>query len=194
MTPQSLAITALISYGAVCYPWSTFLVVSAWMIYVTTGWWYPHVYATYQSYLSVKLLLDPTNERGHLAVVCSLLLSLTKWGWTVVRARLHDSDRRPTPTRFNARYLKIPFTYRDRSYFYLLKIPRGVVPLQSIVNQDNVDVREEIEPYLGPHLDCFGATLTPADFGHKRLVFTTAMDRIVSVEEQDPIQLVLNTE
>jgi hypothetical protein len=93
------------------------------------------------------------------------------------------------PERLNNKFFKIPFRYGDRSFFYLLKIKRGLMPVVSISDESGNDVMQEVEPYLGPNFDCGNSGVTPADFGYKRLVIVTAGERIAEFEENDPITL-----
>ena len=185
----SSMIALSISFGILYYPLHTLLAVCGYLIQTSCSVWYPVVHQANVAYHSFKGLVDPDETRGHLSVLFQLASMIGQLAWSRLRSSRFST---PETTRFNARYVRIPFQYRDRSYFYLLKVPRGVIPIQSIVNQDQVDVREEIEPYLGPNLDCLGAVISPADFGHQRLVFTTAMDRVITVEENEPIQLTVS--
>lgn len=183
----SMMMALTISLGTLYYPFYTVLFVMGYILHTSFSVWYPFFRQVYGAYLSYKEMVDPDHRQGHLSVLFHLARTLVQIGWA--RVRVSSLSSTSTPTRFNARYLRIPFQYREKTYYYLLKVPRGVVPIQSVLNQDEIDVREEIEPYLGPNLDCFGAVLTPADFGHRRLVFRTAMDRVITVEENETIQL-----
>lgn len=176
-----------ISLGTLYYPFYTVLFVMGYILHTSFSVWYPFFRQVYGAYLSYKEMVDPDHRQGHLSVLFHLAWTMGQIVWARATVSLPSAS---TPVRFNARYLRIPFQYREKTYYYLLKVPRGVVPIQSVLNQDEIDVREEIEPYLGPNLDCFGAVLTPADFGHRQLVFTTALDRVITIMENEPIVLV----
>jgi hypothetical protein len=94
------------------------------------------------------------------------------------------------PQKFNKKYIKISYKYKDKDYFYLLKIPKGVTPLQSIVDENGDNIESVIDPYLGANLDCHGAVITPNDFGYKKITITTAFDKIITFENDEPIILI----
>jgi hypothetical protein len=98
--------------------------------------------------------------------------------------------KRSIPEKFNKKYLKISYKYNDKSYFYLLKVPRGVTPLKTIQDEDENDVSDFITPYLGPNLDCHNVKLYPRDFGYKSLKITTIFDKIIIFNEDELISLV----
>jgi len=85
--------------------------------------------------------------------------------------------------------MKIPYKYRDKEYFYLLKIPRGVPPIQRIEDENGNDIYDLIEPYLGPNLDCHRTDITPNDFGYARIVVTTIYDKTITFEQDDKVML-----
>jgi len=98
--------------------------------------------------------------------------------------------KRSIPEKFNKKYLKISYKYNDKSYFYLLKVPRGVTPLKTIEDEDGNDVSDFIYPYLGPNLDCHNVPIYPKDFGYKSLKITTIFDKIIIFGEDEKISLV----
>jgi hypothetical protein len=91
--------------------------------------------------------------------------------------------------KFNKKYLKISYKYKDKDYFYLLKIPRGIMPLRSIEDEEGNNIDAIISPYLGPNLDCHGSDIYPKDFGYQKIKITTVFDRIITFEENDKIIL-----
>jgi len=88
---------------------------------------------------------------------------------------------------FNRKFLKISYTYKDRSYFYLLKIPKGVAPLSKIEDENGNDIYETMTPYFGPNLDCHRLELRPSDFGYQTIRVTTAFDDTITFNESDVI-------
>lgn len=138
-------------------------------------------------YQSFRALTDPTGQEGHFRTVwkmAGMLVSVLRNAY-----QMHFHDVNINPEKLNHKFLKIPFRYKDHPYFYLLRIPRGVIPIQSIVDENGQDVTAEIEPYLGPNLDCGGSGVTPGDFGYGKLVVTTVLDRRAEFEINDPITL-----
>jgi len=100
-----------------------------------------------------------------------------------------SSKKETQSAKFNKKYLKISYKYRDKTYFYLLKIPRGVQPLKNIVDEEGNDISDIIEPYLGPNLDCHGALIYPKDFGYKQIKVTTVFDKTIVFDEEQKIEL-----
>ncbi len=91
--------------------------------------------------------------------------------------------------KFNKKYIKISYKYNGNTYFYLLKIPRGITPLSSIKDENDIDITDTIMPYLGPNLDCHNIKIYPKDFGYNKIKVTTLFDKVVIFEENDPIIL-----
>lgn len=138
-------------------------------------------------YQSFRALTDPTGEEGHFFTIWKMAGMLTSVLRNTYQVHFHDSN--VNPEKLNHKFLKIPFRYKDHSYFYLLRIPRGVIPIESIVDENGQDVMSDIVPYLGPNLDCGGSGVTPADFGYQKLVVTTVLDRRAEFELNDAITL-----
>lgn len=141
----------------------------------------------FKIYDSFKRVSDPNDEHGHLYTIWTMLRLLTNIVKSTYLIQHHDPTA--NPEKLNNKYLKMPFRYKDRSYFYLLHIPRGVIPIRSIATDDGEDVMEEIAPYLGPNLDCGNSGVTPGDFGYKKLIITTVLDRVAEFHENDAISL-----
>ena len=104
-----------------------------------------------------------------------------------------NSKKKETQSvKFNKKYLKISYKYRDKTYFYLLKVPRGIQPLKKTEDEEGNDISDIIEPYLGPNLDCHGASIYPKDFGYKQIKVTTVFDKIIIFDEEQKIELTEN--
>lgn len=142
----------------------------------------------FEMYCLFKQTADPDGKLGHIRVLWNACRSLAFFAYEMYSNMNVPSSTSPHE-KFNNKYLKIPFRYHDASYFYLLKIPHGVIPIESIVNEAEHNVTDEILPYLGPNLDCNGTRLTPADFGYKKLTLATVVDRRAVFEENDAISL-----
>lgn len=138
----------------------------------------------YTLYITYKNSVDSDNTLGHTGIIFSLLYTIISY------YPLAYMYKRSIPEKFNKKYLKISYKYNDNSYFYLLKVPRGVTPLKTIQDEDGNDVSDFITPYLGPNLDCHNVSLYPRDFGYKSLKITTIFDTIVIFNEDDKISLV----
>jgi hypothetical protein len=131
--------------------------------------------AAYNIYKNFKKIVDPDGSKGHLFVIFSIL------------GVKQQQQNYPKNEKFNRDYIKISYTYKDKPYFYLLKVKRGVTPLLSMTNENGDNVMDELLPYLGPNLDCHNTPVTPMDFGYKRIVATTVLDDIVTFEESSNI-------
>jgi len=144
-----------------------------------------HLYKNYKSFT------DPDNKLSHIQVIqniFSLLFSIiyTTYSLYYMKDKKHENQQ---PSNFNKKYLKISYKYRDKMYFYLLKIPRGVQPLKNIKDEDDNNISDIIEPYLGPNLDCHNTTIYPKDFGYKQIKITTIFDKLIIFDEDQKIEL-----
>jgi hypothetical protein len=132
--------------------------------------------ASYQLYNFYKKTVDPDGKFGHFYTIKSI--------FNVFK------QRQETPLeKFNKKYLKISYKYKDKDYFYLLKIPKGIMPLRSIEDEKGNNINDILSPYLGPNLDCHGSEIYPKDFGYEKIKITTVFDRIITFEENDKIIL-----
>lgn len=138
----------------------------------------------YVLYKTYKNSVDKDGKIGHTGIILSLIYTIVSY------YPLAYMYKRSIPEKFNKKYLKISYKYNDKSYFYLLKVPRGVTPLKSIQDEDGNDVSEVITPYLGPNLDCHNVSICPLDFGYKSVKVTTIFDRVVTFDENDQFSLV----
>lgn len=139
-------------------------------------------------YQSFRTLTDPNHEHGHFYTIWKLMVMMTTVLQSAYKVHFHDVNL--NPEKLNHKFLKIPFRYKDRCYYYLLRIPRGVVPVRSIVDENGMDVTADLEPYLGPNLDGYNSGVTPSDFGYKKLTITTVLDRSAEFGETDVIRLI----
>jgi len=132
--------------------------------------------SSYQLYNLYKKTVDPDGNLGHLYTIRSIF-SFFK-------------QKKEIPLeKFNKKYLKISYKYKDKDYFYLLKIPKGIMPLRSIEDEAGNNIDDILTPYLGPNLDCHGSEIYPKDFGYQKIKITTVFDRIITFEENDKIIL-----
>lgn len=140
-------------------------------------------------------MIDPNDKLSHITVIkniSSLFLTFLYQLYNSYYLYHHNNIKiikNNSQTTFNKKYIKISYKYKDKSYFYLLKIPRGIPPLISITDENNNDIMDIINPYLGPNLDCHGSTICPADFGYDKIKITTAFDKLVIFEENQKIEL-----
>jgi len=138
----------------------------------------------YKIYKSYKNSVDPDEKIGHCRFISSLVYTLISY------YPMKYMYKRNLPEKFNKKYIKISYKFNDKTYFYLLRVPRGVTPLKSIEDENGNDMSEVITPYLGPNLDCHNISIYPRDFGYKSIKITTIFDKIIIFEENDQINLV----
>ena len=139
---------------------------------------------TYTIYKGFKQTIDPNGKKWHISTMLTFAsLAAIKFMVSAKTAKTSKTDHET----FNREYIKISYTYKERPYFYLLKIPKGVAPLSKIVDEAGNNVESVITPYLGPNLDCHGIPLTPKDFGYEKLVVTTVFDEEITFNETDTI-------
>jgi hypothetical protein len=99
------------------------------------------------------------------------------------------TKKQKDPEKFNKKYIKISYKYKDKAYYYLLKVPRGVAPLKSITDENSNDISDIIGPYLGPNLDCHNSDIYPRDFGYNQVKITTVFDKVIVFDEDQKIEL-----
>jgi hypothetical protein len=102
---------------------------------------------------------------------------------------MFQTKQTPPLQKFNKNYLKISYKYNDKDYFYLLKVPRGVIPIISITDENDDNIEDIISPYLGPNLDCHGASIYPRDFGYSKIKIKTVFNKLVIFDENQKIDI-----
>ena len=151
-------------------------------------------------YRYYKNMIDPQNKLRHITIIkniSSLFFTFIYQLYNSYYLHHHNNlkniqssqSSQSSQSTFNKKYIKISYKYKDKSYFYLLKIPRGIPPLISITDENDKDIMDIINPYLGPNLDCHGTTICPADFGYDKIKITTAFDKLIIFEENQKIEL-----
>lgn len=150
----------------------------------------------YKLYKNYKSFIDPDNKLSNIQVIrniFSMIFTIFYSTYSLYYMNSANNTKNTKqeiqPVKFNKKYIKISYKYRDKTYFYLLKIPRGVQPLKNITDEDNNDIYDIIEPYLGPNLDCHGSPIYPKDFGYKKIKITTIFDKLVIFDEDQQIDL-----
>jgi len=147
----------------------------------------------YQMYKKYKLFVDPNNKLSHIQIIKnlnSLFLTILYSTYSIYYQSYDTNNKKDiNPIKFNKKYVKISYKYKDKNYHYLLKIPRGVYPLKSITDEEDNDISDIIEPYLGPNLDCHGSSIYPKDFGYNKIKIKTIFDNLIIFEEDQKIEL-----
>ena len=151
--------------------------ISFFIVTFTALYNYKNIINIYTFYKLFKNTIDPENKKN----CCSIFYDLGKIGYLLF------FPSKPTLSKFNKQMVKVPYEYRENKYFYLLKVPRGIMPIEYIKDENDKDVLDEIYPYLGPNLDCHGAEVFPKDFGLKKITIKDINDNIYSFEENEVI-------
>ncbi len=141
-----------------------------------------HLYKNYKSFI------DPTNQLSHFQVfksIITLFFSVLYSTYSIYNNKYSQK----TTEKFNKKYIKISYKFKNKNYHYLLKVPKGIPPLKSITDENDNDITDIIEPYLGPNLDCHGASIYPRDFGYAKIKITTVFDKLVVFDEDQKIEL-----
>ena len=133
----------------------------------------------YKLYKIFKDTIDPENKKN----CCQIFYDISK-----VTYMLFFSTKNSLES-FNKKHLKVPYQFRENKFVFLLKTPRGVLPLEYIKDENEKDVFNEIYPYLGPNLDCHGSELCPKDFGLKTISMKNVNNKEYVFGENDIIKL-----
>jgi len=139
---------------------------------------YRNIKNVYNFYKIFKNTVDPENKKN----CCTIFYDLGKIGYL-----LFFPPKSNGISKFNKQMLKVPYEFRENKYFYLLKVPRGIMPIEYIKDENDIDVLDDIYPYLGPNLDCHGADVFPRDFGLKKITVKDIHDNVYSFEEDEMI-------
>lgn len=137
----------------------------------------------HSAYKTYKKIIDPTNKYGHIYTMKNIF----NLAYSVYD--MFQTKQTPPLQKFNKNYLKISYKYNDKDYFYLLKVPRGVIPIISITDENDDNIEDIISPYLGPNLDCHGASIYPRDFGYSKIKIKTVFNKLVIFDENQKIDI-----
>lgn len=136
-----------------------------------------HIYDLYKLF---KNTVDPENKRN----CCQLFYDMFNLAFILF---FPQQTQQQQLDKFNKKHIKIPYEFKDNKYVYLLKVPKGIMPIDTIIDEDGNNVFDEIYPYLGPNLDCHGADVFPKDFGLKKVIIKDINNNEFSFGEDDAI-------
>jgi len=136
----------------------------------------------YGFYKIFKNTVDPHNQQN----CCQIFYDISKTVYTLFFPP-------SLPDKFNNKHVKIPYEFKENKYVYLLKVPKGVMPIDSIIDEDGNNIFDEIFPYLGPNLDCHGSNVFPKDFGLKKIIIKDINEKEYVFEEDDRVVIPTNT-
>lgn len=88
--------------------------------------------------------------------------------------------------KFGNTHFEVRYTIGGREFRMIATPPRGPQSYYEIRNQDDDDVTDIVEKYIGPAGDWHGSQLTPAFFGYTKLTFVCDEDYEFSANETIP--------
>ena len=91
-------------------------------------------------------------------------------------------------TKDNGQYV-ITYVIRGRLYKMIIDSPKGPKKFIQIIDNDDEDITDILEPYIGPNSDFHNKKTTPADFKYKNLTFNMTDGSTLFFEKNDIIKL-----
>ena len=73
--------------------------------------------------------------------------------------------------QINSKTYELSYVINNKLYKNIITIKRGPQPILQIINDENIDVTEQVLPYLGPCYDWHKNDITPKILGYKNLTF-----------------------
>lgn len=89
--------------------------------------------------------------------------------YTYIITAAERSHNPPATDPFGIGYNSLTYHNNGKKFIYLFKTSHASNDLVIVKDQNNIDVTDMVEPYLGPCLDFHGASLTPSDIGYESL-------------------------
>lgn len=83
----------------------------------------------------------------------------------------------------------ISYTHNNKEYKILCKNNRQRKRIVVIQDENENDVSERVEKFMGPFYDFHGVKTRPRDMGYKKLTFETLMHGKMEFEEDDEIKI-----
>ncbi len=85
-------------------------------------------------------------------------------------------------------HVEVRYKFRDQEYKFRSRVKRGAsMPITVLAN--DLDVTEELLPYVGPGEDFHGITYTPSDFGYSRVTVRRDGADDLTFDEFDAIRI-----
>jgi hypothetical protein len=137
------------------------------------------IYNVYNLYKIFKNTVDPENKKN----CCQISYDISKVIYMLFSTTKNNLES------FNKKHLKVPYKFRNNDFIFLLKNPRGILPLEYIKDENDNNIFDDIYPYLGPNLDCHGSELYPRDFGLKKISIKNINNQEYVFGENDMIKL-----
>lgn len=131
----------------------------------------------YHLYKIFKNTVDPNNEKN----CCNISYDILQLIYKLFFSKTIDM--------FDKKRAKVQYDYNDKKFIYLLKVPKGVIPIDYIKDENGNDILNEIYPYLGPNLDCHNVEVYPRDFGLQKIIIKDIQDNEFIFEENDMIKI-----
>ena len=142
---------------------------------------YHKIKRVYQLYRVFKTTVDPEDKK----YCCEITYDIFK----IAKLFVFPPAPPPTLDKFNKKLVKVPYQYKEKEFVYLLKVPKGVMPIDFIRDEEGNNIFDDIFPYLGPNLDCHNMDIYPRDFGLKHVHIKDINDNEYHFDEDDCIRL-----
>jgi hypothetical protein len=141
------------------------------------------LFIAFRIHRKAKKIFDPLNNKS----VLTIYKEFFKFLFHVAQVFLFKPVIYEHKILNKKQYIKIPYTYKEVKYYYMLKVPRGVEPISEIKDENGNDIYNIVKPYLGPNLDCHGTKMTPDDFGYEKIELRTVSDKVIIFEKNEQI-------
>lgn len=83
----------------------------------------------------------------------------------------------------------LTYYLKGRTYKVVVSTRQGPSKIFQVLDKDDNDVTDVVEPYLGPNEDFHGLRVTPGDLGYDRLVFNMSDTREHEYERGEEMTL-----
>jgi len=84
---------------------------------------------------------------------------------------------------------EVTYCLAGKIYKFHTKGRRGMSDVLQIINDEEKDVTEEIEPFLGPKGDFHKLEYKPHSFGYKTLTFNMTDGSVLTFEEEHVLKI-----
>jgi phage anti-repressor protein len=131
--------------------------------------------------------LNKLVSTQHTSMFSILRISVYILGQAIYYMVINDINR--TVKKINKNQYEITYVVAGKVHKLISNIKRGPKKVLQIIDENNEDVTDEIEPYIGPSEDFHKTYVTPLTFKHKKLIFNTSSGNSLIFKEDQQIIL-----
>lgn len=84
---------------------------------------------------------------------------------------------------------ELKYKHQGCDYTIVLPIRRGPKLIKQVCNEHNIDITEDIKPYMGPNQDFHNTPFYPSDLDCKVIHFHTLCGDILTFKSDQPITI-----